>query len=133
MPVMNYKLNVQAGAIFGLLSVLLGAFGAHGLEAHLNAQMLQRYHTGVAYQFYHAFALMVTGLLQLQFNSKYLKYAGIAFIAGILLFSGSLYAYALSGIRLLGMITPLGGLAFIIGWLFILSGTRQIATPKLND
>ena len=127
---MNYKLNLQAGAILCLLAVMLGAFGAHGLENHLTDQMLQRYHTGVDYQFYHAFALIITGLLQLQITSKYLRYAGIAFVLGIILFSGSLYSYALSGIRLFGMITPLGGVAFIFGWLFIITSMRQIPSAR---
>lgn len=104
------------GVCFSMLAVIFGAFGAHALERIVPEQMLQRYHTGVDYQFYHAFALLVTGLLQLQFTHRALKLAGIAFVLGILLFSGSLYLYALTGIKTFGMITPVGGLAFIIGW-----------------
>jgi uncharacterized membrane protein YgdD (TMEM256/DUF423 family) len=110
----NYFL--LSGAFFAMLAVMLGAFGAHGLEKILPEQMLQRYHTGVEYQFYHAFALLCTGLLTQQLQSRMLTVAGAAFIAGILLFSGSLYLYTLSGNKVFGMITPLGGLSFIIGW-----------------
>lgn len=107
-------------ATFGLLSVLFGAFGAHGLEQRLDAAMLARFQTGVEYQFYHTFALLVVALLMTFSSSqppaRSLTLAAWAFIVGIILFSGSLYSYALTGIRQFGMITPIGGLAFIVGW-----------------
>ena len=103
-------------SILGALAVILGAFGAHGLEKAVDAKMLQRFHTGVEYQFYHTLALLVVGLLAQRSPQRYLHYAGYAFMAGILLFSGSLYLYVLSGVTAIAMITPIGGSAFIIGW-----------------
>lgn len=95
---------------------MLGAFAAHGLEGNLDAKMLQRFHTGVEYQFYHSLALLLTVLLDRGNNLRVTRYAAYAFTAGILLFSGSLYAYVLTGVKAIAMITPLGGLAFILGW-----------------
>ena len=130
---MNAKHTLLLGGLSGLLAVMIGAFGAHGLEPYLSQQMLQRYHTAVDYQFYHALALVATGLLQLHSPSKSLVYAGIAFFTGILLFSGSLYAYSLSGIRSIAMITPLGGLAFIIGWLFFIRAATKLPKQAAVD
>ncbi|MEZ5537573.1 MAG: DUF423 domain-containing protein [Thiolinea sp.] len=124
----NYFL--LSGALFAMLAVMLGAFGAHGLEKILPEQMLQRYHTGVEYQFYHAFALLCVGLLRQHLHNKLLIASGISFIAGILLFSGSLYLYALSGNKLFGMITPLGGLSFTIGWVCLIKAAWQLAPRK---
>lgn len=103
-------------ALFGMLAVILGAFGAHGLEKLVDAKMLQRFHTGVEYQFYHALALGLTGLVWQTKLSAWFARAAWAFMAGILIFSGSLYVYVLTGISKFGMITPFGGLAFIAGW-----------------
>ena len=117
------------GTLFGLLAVIAGAFGAHGLEKTLTAHALARYHTGVEYQFYHAFALISVGILAKQTAlTRLLKFSGNAFIVGIFLFSGSLYLYALTGISKFGMITPIGGLSFVIGWFCLIayaSSTRQ--------
>ena len=107
------------GAVFGLLAVVLGAFGAHGLESTLSDHALARYHTGVEYQFYHVGALLIIGVLAPQLPSKLLTFAGLSFTAGIILFSGSLYVYALTGNKIFGMITPVGGLFFIIGWIML--------------
>ena len=116
---MNKFLTI--GAAFGLLAVIIGAFGAHGLEKSLSPHALSRYHTGVEYQFYHVFALIFVGILKTEkASSSLLKYSVIAFSIGILLFSGSLYLYAITGITKFGMVTPLGGLAFIIGWLLLM-------------
>lgn len=103
-------------ALFGMLAVILGAFGAHGLEKLVDAKMLQRFHTGVEYQFYHALALGLTGFVWQTKSSVWFARAAWAFMAGILIFSGSLYVYVLTGISKFGMITPFGGLAFITGW-----------------
>ncbi|TXH77679.1 MAG: DUF423 domain-containing protein [Thiothrix sp.] len=103
-------------ALFGMLAVILGAFGAHGLEKIVDAKMLDRFHTGVEYQFYHSFAIGLVGLLvQRNPNAYYVK-AAYAFILGIILFSGSLYLYVFTGITKIAMVTPLGGTAFIIAW-----------------
>lgn len=107
-----------SGALFALLAVVLGAFGAHGLEKQLTTQALQRYETGVTYQFYHSLGLLLLGtlILCLPEKAKKLRWVAYGFILGIILFSGSLYAYALSGITSFGIITPFGGLSFIIAW-----------------
>ncbi len=104
------------GALMGGVGVGLGAFGAHALKARLSSDMLAVYETGVRYQMYHALALLVLGLLMTRTEGRALVVAGWSFTAGILLFSGSLYALTLTGITTLGAITPIGGVAFLIGW-----------------
>lgn len=113
--------------IAGALAVALGAFGAHALKEMLQEQELQTYQTAVQYHFYHVLALAVTGLLQFHYRGKWLLYAGNLFILGLLLFCGSLYlmsclkAAGFTGVSWLGAITPLGGVAFIAGWLALLT------------
>lgn len=104
------------GAIAGFLGVALGAFGAHALKARLSAELLAVWKTAVEYQLYHALALVLVGLLAAQRPGSGYGAVTVCFALGILLFSGSLYAYALSGVRALGMITPVGGLLFLAGW-----------------
>ncbi|UFJ41502.1 DUF423 domain-containing protein [Brevibacillus humidisoli] len=105
------------GSIAALLAVALGAFGAHALKRKLSADMLAIFQTGVQYQMIHAIAILLIGGWWKQFGALALfSYAGWFFLAGILLFSGSLYALSLSGVRKLGAITPLGGLCFLAGW-----------------
>lgn len=104
------------GAVSGMLTVILGAFGAHGLQNQFPAQHLEWWHKAVDYQALHSLALLISGLLALQHRSTPLKLSGWSFLIGILLFSGSLYLLALTGNRSLGMVTPFGGLAFIAGW-----------------
>ena len=94
----------------------LGAFGAHGLRSRLTPEMLAVFETGVRYQMYHALALLAVAGLMDRFNGWLIVTAGWLFVAGIVLFSGSLYTLALTGITTLGAITPLGGLAFLAGW-----------------
>lgn len=110
------KLWLLCGAVYGLLGVALGAFGAHALRTRLSPDLLAAWKTGVEYQFYHALALLLLGLLARQVETPLLTVAGAGFALGILLFSGSLYALALTGMRPLGAITPLGGLLFLVGW-----------------
>jgi len=101
----------------GFIAVALGAFAAHGLKNILSPELLNTFQTGVQYQMYHALALLGVGLLALHYpNSPLLKTSGYLFLLGIILFSGSLYVLALSGIRWLGAITPLGGVAFLTAW-----------------
>ncbi|MBA4503587.1 DUF423 domain-containing protein [Marinobacterium marinum] len=114
---MSARITLVMAALLGALAVALGAFAAHGLKSVLSIRMLEVFQTGVQYQFWHVGALLVTGLLQRQRNSLGLKICGWAFLGGIVCFSGSLYVLALSGIHWLGAVTPLGGTAFIIGWL----------------
>ena len=105
-----------AGALFMALAVLLGAFGAHALKSRLTPEMLTIYHTGVEYHFYHALGLLLIGLTGFHIPSKWVNRAAVLLITGIILFSGSLYIIALTGIKNLGIITPIGGLAFVAGW-----------------
>lgn len=113
------KLFLSLGAISGALGVMIGAFGAHGLKSKLSAEMLTVYQTGVQYHFYHTFALLAVGLLALKFQSGLLTSSGWSFLVGIIIFSGSLYALSISEIKVLGAITPIGGLFFIIGWVLL--------------
>lgn len=114
---MTSKLWLLLGTVYGFLGVALGAFGAHGLKARLGPDLLAVWKTGVEYQFYHAFALLLVGLLSRAAPAGGAYHAaGACFALGVLIFSGSLYALSLSGIRVLGAVTPLGGLLFLAGW-----------------
>jgi uncharacterized membrane protein YgdD (TMEM256/DUF423 family) len=105
------------GSLVGFLGVAAGAFGAHGLRSRLSPEMLAVFETAVRYQMYHVFALLITAVVMGRLgDARLLTIAGWSFITGIVLFSGSLYALALTGISGLGAITPLGGLAFLVGW-----------------
>ncbi len=111
------KLFVCMGSLHAFLAVALGAFGAHGLKGKLTQEMLAVFQTGVQYHMNHALGLILVGLLvQLGPDAAGLKAAGWLLSAGIVLFSGSLYLLSISGVRWLGMITPLGGVAFLAGW-----------------
>ena len=111
------RLFLLLGCIAALLAVALGAFGAHGLKARIAPELMSAYKTGVEYHFYHALGLICVGLAACQLpQSAYLERAGWAMLAGIVLFSGSLYLLALTGVGALGAITPLGGLAFLAAW-----------------
>lgn len=104
-------------SINGFIAVALGAFAAHGLKNILTPDLLNTFQTGVQYHMYHALALLGVGLLTLHYpNNPLLKTSGYLFLLGIILFSGSLYILALSGIRWLGAVTPLGGVAFLTAW-----------------
>ncbi len=104
------------GAGLGFLAVALGAFGAHALKGKLDSDMLVVFETGVRYQFYHALALLVVGWACAHWSSPLMATAGWLFVAGAVLFSGSLYALALTGIKALGAVTPAGGVCFLAGW-----------------
>jgi uncharacterized membrane protein YgdD (TMEM256/DUF423 family) len=108
---------IKIGALLGAVTVMIGAFGAHGLETLLVENGREAtFETAVKYQFYHVFALMFVGLLMKYYNSGYLIWASKLFLLGILIFSGSLYVLSLTNYTVLGAITPIGGLAFIFGW-----------------
>lgn len=118
------SLWLLCGAVYGFLGVALGAFGAHALKARLGADLLAVWKTAVEYQFYHALALLLLGLLMRSGAvpaGSLGTAAGGCFALGVLLFSGSLYALALSGVRALGAITPLGGLLFLAGWALLIA------------
>lgn len=111
------KLFISIAAANGLLAVALGAFGAHGLRDKLTPSLLSAYQTAVQYHFYHTLALFGVGLLMLHWQQRPLITAsGFSFMVGMLFFCGSLYWLALGGPRWLGPVTPLGGLAFLVGW-----------------
>lgn len=116
---MNNRNILLSGAIFMALAVMLGAFGAHALKTQLSPEMMQVYKTGVEYQFYHALGLLLIGLIGFQIESKWLRWSGLLIITGIVLFSGSLYVLSLTGIKMIGAITPVGGLSFVAGWIFL--------------
>jgi uncharacterized membrane protein YgdD (TMEM256/DUF423 family) len=105
------------GAVLNFLGVAAGAFGAHALRSRLSADMLSVFETGVRYQMYHGFAILLVALLIGHAGSaRLLVISGWSFVAGVVLFSGSLYALTLTDVRVLGAITPLGGLLFLLGW-----------------
>lgn len=111
------RIFLAIGAISAFVAVAAGAFGAHGLKNRLSPDMLAVFETGVRYQMYHAFALVVAAWAQTRWPGTLAATSGWFFIAGTVLFSGSLYLLSLTGLRWLGAITPLGGLAFLAGWL----------------
>lgn len=104
------------GAVMAGVGVGIGAFGAHGLRGHLTPEMLAVFETGVRYHMYHALAMLATAAMMSRLQGRAVVVAGWSFFAGILIFSGSLYALALTGVTTLGAVTPIGGLAFLLGW-----------------
>jgi uncharacterized membrane protein YgdD (TMEM256/DUF423 family) len=114
------------GGAAGFIGVALGAFGAHGLRTRLSAEMLTVFETGVRYQMYHALAILIVALAAARLDGWLIRSAGWLFTAGIVLFSGSLYALALSGVTVLGAVTPLGGLAFLAGWAALVIASLRI-------
>ncbi len=128
-----HKTFVSTAAYLGALSVALGAFGAHALKAILNPEALAIFETAVRYQFYHVFALLAAGMLYNYSPNKFIIWAGRLFMAGIVLFSGSLYALVYIknaenlGLYWVGAITPIGGLCFIAGWVCLAIGVKNHA------
>ena len=116
---MTKTILIIASTLLALV-VIVGAFGAHGLKSYLSEDMMQTYKKGVEYHFYHALGLLLVGILSISVPSGLLNWSAFLLIAGIILFSGSLYVLAITGIKWLGAITPLGGLSFIAGWIFLL-------------
>jgi len=126
----NARYVLITAALLLMLAVMTGAFGAHALKHSLSTELLAVYKTAVDYQFIHALGLLVIGLLIQQFpRSRLLQYAALSMFVGIVLFSGSLYALSLTDIRILGAITPFGGLAFILGWLLLAVGLYRDVPP----
>lgn len=121
-----YKFWLISAAAFGLLSVALGAFGAHALKEVLGDYGKSIYEKAVHYQMFHALALLGVGILQHNFKEINLAPAGWGFFIGVLLFSGSLYLLSLTGARWLGIITPFGGASFIIGWGWLIYGLGKV-------
>lgn len=121
-----HKFFLVAGALSGAVSVALGAFGAHSLKQIVSTDAVTTFETGVRYQFYHTFALILVAILYGRYPNKWMVWSGNSFIAGIILFSGSLYiltalnATPTVGLRKIGLITPFGGLFLIAGWLLLM-------------
>lgn len=116
---MNKPPFITLGAAFAFLAVMLGAFGAHALKESLSPHYLTIYHTATDYLMWHAIGLLIIGLLHQQNPTRLLRKAGWFMFAGIIIFSGSLYALSLSGLNILGAITPFGGTALLIAWLLV--------------
>jgi uncharacterized membrane protein YgdD (TMEM256/DUF423 family) len=117
------KLFLIVGSILGATGVMIGAFGAHALKNLLESSgRLETFETAVKYQFYHALALILLGILMNNQQHSLYQYSGYSFIIGTLIFSGSLYALCLSGITKFGMITPIGGVLLIAGWILLMLG-----------
>ena len=110
------RLFFGIGSVFAFLAVGLGAFGAHALQGSFSAGMADVYETGVRYQFYHALGLLAVAYAVERWPTSAAPLAGWLFVVGIVLFSGSLYLLSLTGVRVLGIVTPFGGLAFLAGW-----------------
>jgi len=125
---------IKTAAFIGLLSVALGAFAAHALRNLVSDYAVNIFETAVRYQFYHVFALLAAGIIYKDYPNKFIKWSGILFITGIILFSGSLYflaiikAIVLPGYKWLGPVTPVGGAFFILGWLFLFIGLMKRKT-----
>ncbi|HEX5151144.1 MAG TPA: DUF423 domain-containing protein [Parafilimonas sp.] len=119
------KTYLITAAVLGAASVMLGAFGAHGLKTRMNADAFDIFETGVKYQFYHVFALLAVGVVSQHISNNFLSWSGRSFIIGIILFSGSLYLlsfFKMAGhthMNWLGAVTPFGGLCFIAGWILL--------------
>ncbi len=122
---MMERFFIVTGGAFAFLAVAAGAFGAHALKGKLTTDMLAVFDTAVRYQMAHALAILLTALLASRLAAPWPAWAGGLFTAGILLFSGSLYALVFTGVRAFGAITPLGGMAFLAGWLAILIGALR--------
>jgi len=120
---------IALGSINAALAVILGAFGAHALKARISPEMLSVYHTASQYHFYHALGMLLIGALASQFRTGgALQLSGFLMLAGIVLFSGSLYLLAVTGVTWLGAITPLGGVAFIAAWVVLAYAALRAAT-----
>jgi uncharacterized membrane protein YgdD (TMEM256/DUF423 family) len=119
------RLFVMLGAASAFVAVAAGAFGAHGLRARLAPDLLAVFETAARYQMYHALALLAVAWVATRWPGPLPQWAGWLFVAGTVLFSGSLYALALSGVRWLGAITPLGGAAFLAGWICLALAARH--------
>lgn len=113
------KIYLIIGIAFALLANILGAFGTHSLQKTLTIHQLEIFKTGIEYQFNHSLGLLILAILMFHIKNRWIVAGGISFIIGIILFSGSLYALSLTTITTLGLITPLGGLAFIFGWVLL--------------
>ncbi|SEG78930.1 DUF423 domain-containing protein [Marinobacterium lutimaris] len=127
---MSARLTFLSAALLGALAVCLGAFAAHGLRDQLTPRMLEVFQTGVTYQFYHVFALFGVGLLLQRQDRRLLRVSAVLFLVGMLLFCGSLYLLVATGVHYLGMVTPVGGVLMIAGWLTLAGGVFKALPGK---
>lgn len=131
-----HKGFIKVAAILGALSVALGAFAAHSLKQHISDDAVNIFETGVRYQFYHVFALLAVAIFYKDLNKKFISWSGLLFIIGIILFSGSLYiltyikGVVVPGYNWVGAFTPVGGLCFILGWIFLFISAVKNTTIK---
>ncbi len=116
---MSERTWVATGAILAAVAVALGAFGAHLLEGRLDTERLNTFNVGVRYHMFHALGLILVGILAERWTSRAVTVAGLFLLAGIILFSGGLYVWTLAGVRAVVSVVPLGGLSFMVGWLFL--------------
>lgn len=123
------KFWLVAGAISGFLSVALGAFAAHGLQSRVGPAEIAVFETGARYQMYHALALLAVAWVAMQGGGTWATVAGWAFVVGTILFSGTLYYLGITGSRALVMVTPVGGLAFLVGWAALAAAALSLRTP----
>lgn len=135
-----HKGFLKTAFLLAALSVTIGAFAAHGLKNYVSDKALATFETAVRYQFYHVFALMISGIVYKDFKVKAIRIAGWLFIIGIILFSGSLYLLAIvqgmvqPGYRWLGAVTPFGGLSFIGGWILLFAGIlKKRESPRFSE
>ena len=119
------RLFFGVGSVSALLAVAAGAFGAHGLRSRLSDELLAAFETGARYQMYHALALLAVAWAHARWPGGAVSVAGWLFVAGTVVFSGSLYLLALTGQRWLGAVTPVGGVAFLLGWLALATGVLR--------
>ena len=119
------RLFFGVGSVSALLAVAAGAFGAHGLRSRLSDELLAAFETGARYQMYHALALLAVAWAHTRWPGGVVSVAGWLFVAGTVVFSGSLYLFALTGQRWLGAVTPVGGVAFLLGWLALATGVLR--------
>ena len=124
------RVLIMAGGILGLLGVVAGAMGVHALRDVLDAKALNTFETGVRFQIYHALALLAVGSLAGRWNTGFVKLSGVLFTAGVVLFSGSLYIFAITGIGVFGAIAPLGGLSLMAAWTSLIVGAIRQREPS---
>jgi len=124
------RVLIMAGGIFGLLGVVAGAMGVHALRDALDARALSTFETGVRFQMYHALALLAVGTLAGRWKTGFVKLSGVLFTAGVVLFSGSLYILAITGIGVFGAIAPLGGLSLMAAWTSLIVGAIRQREPS---
>ena len=124
------RVLIMAGGILGLLGVVAGAMGVHALRDVLDAKALNTFETGVRLQMYHALALLAVGSLAGRWKTGFVKLSGVLFTAGVVLFSGSLYILAITGIGVFGAIAPLGGLSLMAAWTSLIAGAIRQREPS---